>query len=142
MGRSLAHLATVCAFALVLLSPVTWAADPENDLAEVLRNTKSRLLQAGQARLEPMETETTGERDTSSSEDFVLGVRNRSVHEYASRSTGAAADVPVPSQEPRSTLEPTYEPDYSIGEWWDGASQTTKTWTIVGAVAAFLIIFL
>ena len=48
----------------------------------------------------------------------------------------------MPAQEPQPLVGPMYEPDYSIGEWWRGASQTTKTWTIVGSAVVFLIIFL
>ena len=34
------------------------------------------------------------------------------------------------------------ERDCGIGEWWDGASQTKKTATIVGGAVVFLLIVL
>lgn len=133
MRRPAARRYIICAFVLVLFAPAALAVASENGLREVLASTNSRLLQAQQ-------TAPGGEPDRSSTEEFFLGVRNRSVHEQPSRS--AEVGLPVSAHEPRPTLGPGHQPDYTFREWWNGASQTKKTGTIVGAAVVFLIIVL
>jgi hypothetical protein len=127
----------------MLFAPAVLAAAPEYDLGEMLQATKGRATHARQASLVPMEAGTLPESDASSSEEFVLGVRNRSGHERATSSTAIGAGASNPAEEQSNALATPYgsEPDYGIGEWWDGASQTTKTATIVGGAVVFLIIF-
>jgi hypothetical protein len=127
----------------MLFAPAALAATPEYDLGEMLKATKDRANHARQASLVPMEAGAPPESDASSSEEFVLGVRNRSHHERAASSTAIGADANIPAKEQSSALATPYgsEPDYGIGEWWNGASQTTKTVTIVGSAVVFLIIF-
>jgi hypothetical protein len=127
----------------MLFAPAVLAAAPEYDLGEMLRTTKARATHARLASLVPMEPGALSESDASSSEEFVLGVRNRSDRERAMSSTAIGAGANIPAEEQSSALATPYgsEPDYGIGEWWDGASQTTKTATIVGSAVVFLIIF-
>jgi hypothetical protein len=127
----------------MLFAPAVLAAAPEYDLGEMLHATKGRANHARQASLVPIEAGTLSESDASSSEEFVLGVRNRSDLERATSSTTIGAGTNIPAEEQPSALATPYgsEPDYGIGEWWNGASQTTKTATIVGGAVVFLIIF-
>jgi hypothetical protein len=127
----------------MLFAPAVLAAAPEYDLREMLQATKGQTTHARQANLVPMEAGALPESDASSSEEFVLGVRNRSDLERAKSSTTIGAGANIQAEQQSSALATPYasEPDYGIGEWWDGASQTTKTATIVGAAVVFLIIF-
>jgi hypothetical protein len=127
----------------MLFAPAVLAAAPEYDLGEMLKATKGRATDARQASLVPMEAGALPESDASSSEEFVLGVRNRSARERATSSTATGAGADIAAEEQSSALATPYgsEPDYGISEWWHDSSQTTKTATIVGGALVFLIIF-
>lgn len=143
MRRSKKHPVIALAATLMLFAPAVLAAAPEYDLGEMLMAAKGRTTHARQASLVPMEAGALPESDASSSEEFVLGVRNRSERERATSATAIGAGADIPTAEQPSALATPYElePDYGIGEWWNGASQTTKTATIVGGAVVFLIIF-
>jgi len=128
----------------MLFAPAVLAEAPEYGLEEMLKATKSRATHARQTGLVQMEAGALPESDTSSTEKFVLGVRNRSDRKRSTSSTAIGADADVPAEERSSALATSYrsEPDYGVGEWWDGASQTKKTATIVGGAVVFLLIVL
>lgn len=130
MRRPATHRYIISVFVLVLLSPVVSAVASENP-GEVLTMPKSRLL---------LQIRQTASRQMEPSGEFILGVRNRSVHERASGST--IVGVPLSAHEPQPVPGPRLEPGYTIRAWWNGASQTKKTATIVGGAVVFLIIFL
>ena len=117
MRRSTKHPAIALASTLMLFAPAVLAAAPEYDLGEMLKATPSR--QTSRVR---MEAGALPESDASSSEKFVLGVRNRSDRKRSTSSTAIGAGANIPAEEQSSALATPYgsEPDYGIGEWWDG----------------------
>ena len=144
MRRTTKHTAIALASTLMLFAPAILAEAPEYGLEEMLKATNGRVTHARQKSLVQMEARALPESDASSSEEFLFGVRNRADRERSTNSTAIGADADVPAQEQSSALATPYrsKPDYRIGEWWDGASQTKKTATIVGSAVVFLIIVL